>query len=64
MWDIRRFVQLDEFPRDAPRGDPLPFTDAPPRERLWWLVVEGGSADLCRDDPGGFGLGFDRRVDR
>jgi hypothetical protein len=28
------------------------FRDAGPRERRWWLVVENGEADLCRDDPG------------
>ena len=28
------------------------FTDARAGERRWWLVVENGSADLCRDDPG------------
>ena len=28
------------------------FPDARPRERVWWLVVEDGVADLCRDDPG------------
>ncbi len=28
------------------------FTDAAEGERRWWLVVEKGSADLCRDDPG------------
>ena len=28
------------------------FRDAPTAERLWWLVVEDGTADLCRDDPG------------
>ena len=21
-------------------------------ERAWWLVVENGATDLCRDDPG------------
>ncbi|QJR16160.1 winged helix-turn-helix transcriptional regulator [Usitatibacter palustris] len=52
MWDIRRFVRLDELPprrvvvhfdlRDAPRA----------RERHWWLVIENRVADLCRDDPG------------
>jgi len=21
-------------------------------ERRWWLVVDNGTADLCRDDPG------------
>jgi hypothetical protein len=28
------------------------FPDARPRERVWWLVVDDGVADLCRDDPG------------
>jgi DNA-binding HxlR family transcriptional regulator len=52
MWDIRRFVQLEEFPRDRPVTIQFRFTDAHAGERRWWLVVEGGSADLCRDDPG------------
>ena len=51
MWDIRRFVRLDEFP---PRRVVIHFDlrDARERERQWWLVVENGTADLCRDDPG------------
>jgi putative sterol carrier protein len=28
------------------------FTDAAEGERRWWLVVDQGSADLCRDNPG------------
>jgi hypothetical protein len=28
------------------------FTDARQGERAWWLVVENGEVDLCRDDPG------------
>jgi len=51
MWDIRRFVQLDEFPsRQVVILFRLP--DARAGEREWWLVVEDGVADLCRDDPG------------
>ena len=38
--------------RGAAHRGPLPFTDAPRGERLWWLVVENRTADLCRDDPG------------
>lgn len=51
MWDVRRFVRLDEFP---PRPVIIRFTfpDARSGEREWWLVVEEGVADLCRDDPG------------
>jgi DNA-binding HxlR family transcriptional regulator len=51
MWDIRRFAQLQEFP---PRPVIIQFSlpDAREGERAWWLVVEDGVADLCRDDPG------------
>lgn len=52
MWDIRRFAQLDAFPAGQRTVVHFRFRDAPPAENLWWLVVEGGTADLCRDDPG------------
>jgi len=45
-------VHLDEFPRDRPVLIQFRFTDAQAGERRWWLVVEGASVDLCRDDPG------------
>ncbi|MDR7085776.1 DNA-binding HxlR family transcriptional regulator [Aeromicrobium panaciterrae] len=51
MWDVRRFVQLKEFP-DRQVVIHFHFPDAATRERHWWLVVEDGVADLCRDDPG------------
>ena len=52
MWDIRRFVRLDEFPASRRVVVHFVLRDARPRERRWWLVVENGVADLCRDDPG------------
>ena len=52
MWDIRRFAQLDKFPAGQRVVIHFQFTDAPRGERLWWLVVEHRTADLCRDDPG------------
>ncbi|HUL68537.1 MAG TPA: helix-turn-helix domain-containing protein [Burkholderiaceae bacterium] len=52
MWDIRRFVHLDAFPRARRVVINFCFADAPRGERAWWLVVEDGVADLCRDDPG------------
>ena len=52
MWDIRRFAQLDKFPAGERVVIHFQFTDAPRGERLWWLVVEDRTADLCRDDPG------------
>ncbi len=51
MWDVRRFVRLNEFPR-SPVVIHFRFRDAREGETAWWLVVEDGSADLCRDDPG------------
>lgn len=51
MWDVRRFVRLDRFPRRRVVIQ-FRFGDARPGERTWWLVVDGGVADLCRDDPG------------
>ena len=52
MWDIRRFARLEEFPAGRRVVVQFRFTDAPRGERLWWLVVENRTADLCRDDPG------------
>jgi DNA-binding HxlR family transcriptional regulator len=51
MWDIRRFVQLDKFPKERVVIH-FRFRDAPRGEKLWWLVVENRTTDLCRDDPG------------
>ena len=52
MWDIRRFARLDEFPKQRRVVIHFSFTDARAGERQWWLVVENGVTDLCRDDPG------------
>ena len=51
MWDIRRFARIGEFP-SKPVVINFKFRDARPGEEVWWLVVENGAADLCRDDPG------------
>jgi hypothetical protein len=51
MWDIRRSVRMAEFPAE-PVTISFRFRDARKGEQTWWLVVEDGVADLCRDDPG------------
>jgi hypothetical protein len=51
MWDMRRSVHIEEFP-PQPVVVHFRFRDARAGERLWWLVVADGEADLCRDDPG------------
>jgi len=52
MWDVRRFVRIDECPHARCIVIHFRFTDAAEGERRWWLVVDQGSADLCRDNPG------------
>ena len=52
MWDIRRFMKVDECPRDRCIVIHFRLTDAHAGERLWWLVATGGEVDLCREDPG------------
>lgn len=51
MWDVRRSVRIETFP-SVPVIIHFRFRDARTGERQWWLVVEDGAADLCRDDPG------------
>jgi DNA-binding HxlR family transcriptional regulator len=52
MWDMRRFVRLDACPKGRRIVIHFRFADAAEGERRWWLVVEQGAANLCRDDPG------------
>ena len=52
MWDVRRFARRELFPRERRIVVQFRFTDARQGERAWWLVVENGEVDLCRDDPG------------
>ena len=51
MWDVRRFANVDAFPTRTVVIE-FAFSDARTGEAKWWLVVEGGTVDLCRDDPG------------
>jgi DNA-binding HxlR family transcriptional regulator len=51
LWDIRRTVPLDRWPRSRTvvRFD---FTDQPSSTGSWWLCVNGDDADVCDYDPG------------
>jgi DNA-binding HxlR family transcriptional regulator len=51
VWDIFKSVRIEEFPPE-PVIIHFQFRDGRPGERLFWLVVEDGEADLCQDDPG------------
>jgi len=52
MWDIRRFARVAEFPADRRVVVHFELLDARTREQNWWLVVQDGIVDLCRNDPG------------
>ncbi len=52
LWDIRRFAHRELFPAERRVVLQFRFTDARQGERVWWLAVEHGEVDLCRDDPG------------
>ena len=51
MWDIRRTIPLDEWPR-ARTVVAIRLTGAPPKQSAWWLMVAGGEAEVCDFDPG------------
>ena len=51
LWDIRRTVPLDAWPR-ARTVVAFRFTDQPARTASWWLCVSGDEADVCDYDPG------------
>ncbi|UCH74194.1 MAG: helix-turn-helix transcriptional regulator [Rhodospirillales bacterium] len=50
MWDIRRRIDVSLI--DGRRVLQFEYHDAPAAMRLWWLVIENRSADLCQKDPG------------
>jgi hypothetical protein len=51
MWDIRRTVPIDEWPRSR-TVVAFRFDGTPARQARWWLVVTDGDADVCDFDPG------------
>lgn len=51
LWDIRRTVPVDQWPRTR-TVVAFRFADQSPRTASWWLVVNGEDADVCDYDPG------------
>lgn len=51
MWDMRRNLNPTPLP---PRRVTIQFLypELPEARRSWWLVIEGGTVDLCSVDPG------------
>ena len=51
MWDIRRTVSVDVWPRTR-TVVAFALTGVTARAAHWWLVVADGQADMCDFDPG------------
>lgn len=51
LWDMRRSIRAAELPTGAVTIH-FRFRDARDGEKVWWLIVKDGVADLCREDPG------------
>ena len=51
MWDMRRSVDVKQFPEHRVVVQ-FEYPDAPRGARDWWLISEDGNIDLCLNDPG------------
>jgi DNA-binding HxlR family transcriptional regulator len=51
MWDMRRTVPVDQWPRSR-TVVAFRLTGVAPKASRWWLVVSGGDVDVCDYDPG------------
>ena len=51
MWDVRRTVPVDAWPRDR-TVLAFEFDDVSPKVGRWWLCVSGSDVDICDYDPG------------
>jgi len=51
MWDIRRNVAVDDWPR-ARTVLAFRLSGVPAKTSSWWLMVADGKADICDFDPG------------
>ena len=51
MWDMRRTIPIEAWPR-ARTTLAFHFDDVAPKASRWWLVVSEGEADVCDFDPG------------
>jgi len=51
MWDIRRTISVDAWPR-ARTVVAFRLTGVAPKAARWWLTVSEGIADVCDFDPG------------
>lgn len=51
MWDMRRWLRPEPMPPTRCTVQ-FRYPELDEARRDWWLIVENGAVDLCRDDPG------------
>lgn len=51
VWDMHRSVRLEHVPRRTVVQ--LTFPDAPSQHRVFWLLLDAPSAEVCLTHPGG-----------
>ena len=51
MWDMRRTIQIEAWPRTRTTVA-FHLDEVAPKASRWWLVVAYGEADVCDFDPG------------
>jgi DNA-binding HxlR family transcriptional regulator len=51
MWDMRRTIPIDTWPRSRTTLA-LHLSGLAPKASRWWLVVADGDVDVCDIDPG------------
>jgi hypothetical protein len=51
MWDMRRSLDVKLLP-DRRCTIQFLYSELPGSQKSWWLVVDGGTVDLCNSDPG------------
>ena len=51
LWDMHRNIDRAEIPSGRSVVE-FAFSDVPPAQRRWWLVITSDDVDVCDDDPG------------
>ena len=51
MWDVRRTIPVDDWPRGPHGGGVAVRRRRDPASR-WWICVTGDEVDICDVDPG------------
>lgn len=51
MWDMRRKLNPEPLPPGRCTIQ-FQYPELPPSRQNWWLVIDGGTVDLCGFDPG------------